>query len=115
MSISRVGRRDQSVKVQQGRIECQSHCPYCGHGPLNGCSHLDVVEVGRDHAPEMPQAKPGDYTLCARCANWLIFHGTPLGVRAATEGEVRTLVSTYDPNEFKFYTKFREEIRRKNE
>lgn len=72
MEINRVGLRNRSAKVSDGKVDCQDYCPTCDYGPLDGATKVEIAEED-DHDNSPPKAQPGDITLCARCGELLNF------------------------------------------
>lgn len=87
MSISRVGlRSDEVVFGTPQEINCRHYCPACGYGPLDGATRVSAEKNDREFRPEA-----GNYTICFKCAEWLMYFGDPLQLRRATAGELEEI------------------------
>lgn len=110
--ISRVGKRDKSVKLNSKQIECHSYCPHCGGGPMDGATHVDYAEEGQ-HEAQTPTPKPGDMSICCYCGEFFVYDGDPLVIRRPAPGEIERLKQATDPQEWKLWQYVAENIRKR--
>jgi hypothetical protein len=70
------------LKIAKEVVSKEAQCPYCKHTVDRASA---VNETG-----EMAQPKPGDISVCIRCANWNVYD-SDMQLRDMSEEEIAAL------------------------